>query len=74
MMTERIIRFFGFITKEEKGMKPFLLKCGLALALTFAGILYSQIGVKRIKPSPTSPKGHPSGLFINILKKFLSFF
>ncbi|BAT98454.1 Protein CHUP1-like protein [Vigna angularis] len=58
---ERIIRFFGLITKEEKGMKPFLLKCGLALALTFAGLLYSHIGAKRIKPSPTSPKGHPSG-------------
>ncbi|WVZ26094.1 hypothetical protein V8G54_004638 [Vigna mungo] len=57
---ERIIRFFGLITKEEKGMKPFLLKCGLALALTFAGLLYSHIGAKRIKPSPTSPKGQPS--------------
>ncbi|KAK7381711.1 hypothetical protein VNO80_00258 [Phaseolus coccineus] len=62
MMMERAVRrFFSSITKEEKGMKPFLLKCGLALALAFAGFLYSHIGAKRIKPSPTSPKGHPSG-------------
>ncbi|KAK7389596.1 hypothetical protein VNO78_24765 [Psophocarpus tetragonolobus] len=54
-------RFFKVITKEEKGVKPVLLKCGLALALTFAGFLYSHIRTKTIKPSATSPKGHPSG-------------
>ncbi|KAJ1390935.1 hypothetical protein SESBI_37037 [Sesbania bispinosa] len=42
-------------------MKPILLKCGLALALTFAGFLYSHMRTRRIKPSATSPKGNPSG-------------
>jgi len=75
MMMDRIgRRFFKLLAKEEKSMKPFLLKCGLALALAFAGLLYSHIGAKRIKPSPTSPKGHPSGLFINMLTNFLSLF
>ncbi|CAJ1951050.1 unnamed protein product [Sphenostylis stenocarpa] len=62
MVFKIVRRFFNVIPKEEKGgMKFFLLKCGLALALTFAGFLYSHIGTKRIKSSPTSPKGHPSG-------------
>ncbi|KAJ1420245.1 hypothetical protein SESBI_14376 [Sesbania bispinosa] len=42
-------------------MKPILLKCGLALALTFAGFLYSHMRTRRIKPSGTSPRGNPSG-------------
>ncbi|WJX91982.1 hypothetical protein P8452_73689 [Trifolium repens] len=39
-------------------MRPILLKCGLALALTFAGFLYCHFRTRRIKPSP---KGHLSG-------------
>ncbi|XP_027336365.1 protein CHUP1, chloroplastic-like isoform X2 [Abrus precatorius] len=54
-------RFLIVIAREDKGMKPILLKCGLALALTFAGFLYSHIRTKRIKPSPTSPRRHASG-------------
>ncbi|KAE9616179.1 hypothetical protein Lalb_Chr04g0263011 [Lupinus albus] len=50
--------FLNFIVKEKKVMKPIVVKCGLALALTFAGFLYSRRRVRRIKPSP---KGHPSG-------------
>ncbi|RDX96377.1 Protein CHUP1, chloroplastic, partial [Mucuna pruriens] len=60
---ERIVTrcFSAIAATEEKGMKPFLLKCSLALALTFAGYLFSHIGTKRIKPSATSPRGNPSG-------------
>ncbi|CAL0308737.1 unnamed protein product [Lupinus luteus] len=51
-------RFLNFIVKEKKVMKPIAVKCGLALALTFAGFLYSRRRLRRIKPSH---KGHPSG-------------
>ncbi|GAU24771.1 hypothetical protein TSUD_356000 [Trifolium subterraneum] len=51
-------RYFNVIVREDKGMRPIVLKCGLALALTFAGFLYSHFRTKRIKPSP---KGHLSG-------------
>lgn len=53
------------MVREESGrMKPILLKCGLALALTFAGFIYSHIRARRIKPpSATSPKEQPLGLF-----------
>ncbi|KAK7255497.1 hypothetical protein RIF29_28908 [Crotalaria pallida] len=54
-------RFLHFIVKDKRGMKPILLKCGLALALTFAGYFYSRSRVRRVKPSPKSPKGQPSG-------------
>ncbi|KAK7261759.1 hypothetical protein RIF29_28078 [Crotalaria pallida] len=47
------------IMGEEKGVKPALLKFGLALALSFAGFIYSRLNTRRIKPS--SPKGSPSG-------------
>lgn len=58
-------RFFNLIVREDKGMKkPILLKCGLALALTFAGFLFSHFKTRSIKPSP---KGPPSGLFFIIL-------
>ncbi|XP_045788274.1 protein CHUP1, chloroplastic [Trifolium pratense] len=45
-------RFFNVIVREDKGMRPIVLKCGLALALTFAGFLYSNLRTRRIKPSP----------------------
>ncbi|KAK7294280.1 hypothetical protein RJT34_17167 [Clitoria ternatea] len=54
-------KFSKVIGREERAMKPILLKCGLALAVTFAGFLFSQYRTKRIKPCPTSPKRHPSG-------------
>lgn len=54
-------RFFNLIARDDKGMKPILLKCGLALALTFAGFLFSHFRTKRIKPSPKGPSsGHAS--------------
>ncbi|KHN32661.1 Protein CHUP1, chloroplastic [Glycine soja] len=37
--------------REEKGVKPVLLKFGLALALSFAGFIYSRLRTRRIKPS-----------------------
>ncbi|KAK7325143.1 hypothetical protein VNO77_29253 [Canavalia gladiata] len=46
--------------KEESGVKPTLLKFGLALALSFAGFVYSRLRTRRIKPSK-SRKGRSSG-------------
>ena len=63
-MEKRIIRSFFYSVVRKKCMKPFLLKCGLALALTFAGFLYSHIRTKRIKHSTTSPRGHHTRLFL----------
>lgn len=40
---------------EKKVLKPFLVKFGVALALSFAGFLYSRIRTKRIKPSDPPP-------------------
>lgn len=69
LMEKRIVRrFLNVMVREEKGMKPILLKCGLALALTFAGFLYSHFRTRRIKPSPANSSiGHHSGLFLNFL-------
>jgi len=62
-------RFFNLIVREDKGMKPILLKCGLALALTFAGFLFSHFRIRRIKPSPKEPS---SGLFLFFIISLLS--
>jgi len=48
---------------QEKGVKPVLLKFGLALALSFAGFLYSRFRIRRIKPSK-SRKGGSFGWFL----------
>ncbi|KAJ1380677.1 hypothetical protein SESBI_45818 [Sesbania bispinosa] len=46
---------------EKRGVKPTLLKFGLAVALSFAGFLYSRLRTGRIKPSTKSPpSGHGS--------------
>ncbi|XP_025610184.1 protein CHUP1, chloroplastic isoform X3 [Arachis hypogaea] len=49
--------------REEKGPKPFIVKLGLALALSFAGFIYSHLRAKRVKPSnnTSSTQGPPSG-------------
>lgn len=58
-MMERIVRrFFNVVTREEKGMKPLLQKCGLALALTFAGFLYSHIRTNATSSREQHPSGH----------------
>ncbi|CAL5195558.1 unnamed protein product [Lathyrus oleraceus] len=62
MIMEKSIfrKFFSLIlVREEKSMKPILLKCGLAFALTFAGFIYSNFRTRRIKSSPKDH--HPSG-------------
>ena len=41
--------------REKKDIKPLLLKFGVALALSFAGFLYSRFRTKRIKSSPPPP-------------------
>lgn len=56
-------RLFNVMGKSKSGINPILVKCGLAVALTFAGFLYSHFRAKRIKPSITSPKGNLSSNF-----------
>ncbi|CAJ1955348.1 unnamed protein product [Sphenostylis stenocarpa] len=51
------------VIREEKGVKLVLLKFGLALALSFAGFLYSRFRIRRIKPSKSrngASVGHDS--------------
>ncbi|KAL2332323.1 hypothetical protein Fmac_019904 [Flemingia macrophylla] len=46
--------------REERGVKPVILKFGFALALSFAGFLFSRLRIRRIKP-PKSCKGRSFG-------------
>ncbi|XP_020228514.1 protein CHUP1, chloroplastic [Cajanus cajan] len=48
------------VIREERGVKPVLLKFGLALAVSFAGFLFSRLRIRRIKP-PKSRKGRSFG-------------
>ncbi|KAB1218482.1 Protein CHUP1, chloroplastic [Morella rubra] len=45
--------------REKRDIKPLLLKFGMALALSFAGFLYSRLRTRRIKPSPPPAPGSP---------------
>lgn len=47
------------MTKERKDIRPLLVKFGVALALSFAGFLYSRIRTKRINPSDDSSPSPP---------------
>lgn len=46
--------------KERKDIRPLLVKFGVALAISFAGFLYSRIATKRIKPSDSPPPASDS--------------
>ena len=49
--------------KEKSDIKPLILKFGMALALSFAGFIYSRLRTRRIKPSlPPPPSPRSSGL------------
>ncbi|XP_061366839.1 protein CHUP1, chloroplastic-like isoform X2 [Gastrolobium bilobum] len=48
------------VIREEMGMKPILLNFGLALAISFAGFLYSRLRTSKTKPSTDSHTGSPS--------------
>ena len=37
------------MVKEQREIKPLLLKFGVALAISFAGFFYSRLRTKRIK-------------------------
>jgi hypothetical protein len=54
--------------REKKDIKPLLLKFGVALALSFAGFLYSRFRTKRIKssPPPPSPRSLDHGSEVNL--------
>ncbi|KAM5579217.1 protein CHUP1, chloroplastic [Rosa sericea] len=41
---------------KSRDIKPLLLKFGVALALSFAGFLYSRLRTRRIKPSQPPPR------------------
>ncbi|KAL6140790.1 hypothetical protein ACLB2K_059083 [Fragaria x ananassa] len=41
---------------KTRDIKPLLVKFGVALALSFAGFLYSRLRMRRIKPSQPSPR------------------
>ena len=51
--------------KEQRDIKPLLLKFGVALAISFARFLLSRLRTKRIKPSspPHSPRSLGSHFF-----------
>ncbi|KAJ7951685.1 protein CHUP1, chloroplastic [Quillaja saponaria] len=49
------------MVREQRDIKPFVLKLGLALALSFAGFVYSRLRTRRIKPSPSLPSPCSSG-------------
>ncbi|RDX81416.1 Protein CHUP1, chloroplastic, partial [Mucuna pruriens] len=58
---QRAIRLIvAMMIREERGVKPVLLKFGLALALSFAGFIYSRLRTRRIKLSK-SRKGRSLG-------------
>ncbi|XP_043697289.1 protein CHUP1, chloroplastic-like [Telopea speciosissima] len=44
------------ILKDNRDMRSQLLKFGVALALSFAGFLYSQLRTRRIRPTTSSPR------------------
>ncbi|KAK9282514.1 hypothetical protein L1049_005434 [Liquidambar formosana] len=51
------------MVREKKDINPFLLKLGVALALSFAGFLYSRLRTRRITPShPPPPPPSPHSL------------
>lgn len=56
------------MVKEQRDIKPLLLKFGVALAISFAGFLYSRLRTKRIKPSPPphSPRSLDHGNEVNL--------
>ena len=49
------------MVKEQRDIKPLLLKFGVALAISFAGFLYSRLRTKRINPSPPPPSPRSLG-------------
>jgi hypothetical protein len=50
------------MVREKRDINPLLLKFGVALALSFAGFLYSRLRARRIKLSPPPPSPRSSGL------------
>lgn len=56
------------IVGEKKGVRPLLLQLGVALALSFAGFLYSRFKTKRIGPSqpPPSPQSSDCGSGVDL--------
>lgn len=59
--------------REKSNIKPLLVKFGVALALSFAGFIYSRFRNRRIKPSlPPPPSPRSSGL--NFGHLFVFFF
>ncbi|KAF5192613.1 Chup1 protein [Thalictrum thalictroides] len=56
--------FWSKMMKDKRGINPLLLKLGVALAISFAGFLYSHIRTRRISstsPPPSSPHSPSQG-------------
>ncbi|KAG2728910.1 hypothetical protein I3843_01G221400 [Carya illinoinensis] len=54
------------MVREKRDIKPLLFQFGVALALSFAGFLYSRLRNKRIKPSPPpAPRSSDHGSEFN---------
>lgn len=47
------------MVREKRDINPLLLKFGVALALSFAGFLYSRFRTRRVKPSQPPPPPSP---------------
>lgn len=56
------------MVREKRDINPLLLKFGVALALSFAGFLYSRLRARRIKlsPPPPSPRSSDDGSEVNL--------
>lgn len=53
-------RFPNMQAREKRDINPVLLKFGVALALSFAGFLFSRFRTRRIKSSPPPPSPRSS--------------
>lgn len=42
---------------KKDGIKPLILRLGVAFVLTFSGYLYSQFRSRRIRPNPSQSPG-----------------
>lgn len=48
------------MVRDKRDIRPILLKFGVALALSFAGFLFSRFRTRRVKPRLPPPTGSPS--------------
>ena len=60
--------FLVMMLKEKRDLMPLLVKFGVAVALSFAGFLYSRLRTRKTKPYlPPPPSLRGSGLRCSLL-------